>query len=177
MRAKGRRAYNVTGFVFCQPLPLDKGNFTMLGASYSTVVAQTPETIFRLVSDPMRDSFWNPNAITMKNVSGGPPRVGAQYEGSYRRFGQVKLEITRFEPPHVVSIAGLGRQGSFTYTFTVERVPDGGGSSLHEDLQFAPRGWWRVARLFISRGLDADLRILVEAARRHLELQPVSGPL
>ena len=71
MRARGRRAYNVTGFVFRQPLRLDEGNFTMLGASYSTVVAQTPETIFRLVSDPMRDSFWNPNAINMKSVFGG----------------------------------------------------------------------------------------------------------
>jgi hypothetical protein len=148
----------------------------MVSAAYSTVVAQTPETIFRLVSDPMRDRHWNPNAITMKNVSGGPPRVGAQYEGSYRRFGQVKLEITCFEPPRVVTIAGLGKQGSFTYTFTVQSVPDG-GSSLREELEFAPRGWWRVARLFMSRGLDADLKMIVEAARRHLEVQPVSGAL
>jgi Polyketide cyclase / dehydrase and lipid transport len=149
---------------FVNPSGWIKGNFTMLGASYSTVVAQPPETVFRVVSDPMRDTFWNPNAISVRNISGGSPAVGARYQGNYLRFGEAKLEIVRFEPPLVVEIAGIGKQGRFTYSFTIEQA-EGGASSLREDLRFYLRGFRRLAQPFVSRSVAANLKAIGEAAK------------
>jgi Polyketide cyclase / dehydrase and lipid transport len=175
MRPVGGRTISPASF-FVNPLPRNTGSFTMVGASYSTVVAQPPETVFRVVSDPMRDTFWNPNAISVRNVSGGSPAVGAKYQGTYRRFGEVELEILRFEPPVVVEIAGTGKQGRFTYSFTIEQA-EGGASSLREDLQFYPRGFRRLIQPFQGKSLAADLKAIGEAAKRHLELHPEAGPL
>ena len=88
----------------------------------------------------------------------------------------MELEIVRFEPPGLVEIAGVGKQGRFTCSFTIEQA-DGGASSLREELQFYLRGFRRLVQPFVGRSVAANLKAIGEAAKRHLELQPVARPL
>ena len=114
-----------------------------------------------------RRTRWNPNAITVENLSGGSARRGARYRGRYRGFGESDLEVIAYEPPRVVTIATTTRMGSGSYSFLIELA--GGRATLRQEAQFSLRGPVRLMEPLMGVMLSGRLKQLGAAVKRHLE--------
>lgn len=86
---------------------------------------------FAFVADFANSAHWDPGVAESVRLDDGPPRVGARYRLGVRMGGRVasmEYEITRFEAPHRVVLAGSGSgvravdDISFTATPTGTRI-------------------------------------------------------
>lgn len=140
----------------------------MTRATHVVRIRQTAEQVFALVGDPSRDAEWNPNAVSVSNLSGGPSRQGSCYSQTNRRFGEVALEVKRYTPPRVITIDATSKQGLFTYSFFVEG-DDGETVLLRQEAEFVAKGLMKIIAPLMWPLLNSTVKTVGGAATHYLE--------
>lgn len=147
----------------------------MITATSSITIRRPPEAVFSMVGDPERDREWNRHAVSVSKLSAGPAARGARYRGTYKGFGACELELAAYDPPHVATVAGTNKQGSFQYSYIIE--PAGDGATLRMEAQFSPRGVTRLMAPLMRAMLAGRVKELSVAVKQRLEGagQPVAS--
>lgn len=137
--------------------------------------AASPERVFAVLTDWDRHREWM--VLTRARVVRGDGRGAGSVLAAFTGVGPVgfldTMEITRWEPPHLVAVRHTGRMVRGTGSFEVRPRP-GGGSTIRWaerlDLPFGPAGrlGWVAAGPVSAFFLRLSLRRLARlcAARR-----------
>ena len=83
---------------------------------------------FAFIADFANAQRWDPGVVSSVRMDGGPVRVGARFQLGVRmgsRVAPMEYEITRFEPPHRVVLAGRGSGVRAVDDITFTATPSG----------------------------------------------------
>lgn len=114
----------------------------MIEASSEETLAASPEDVFDFLADVDNQPVWNPEVVTVTQVTPGPPAAGTRLTGEYKHVGRIDTEITDFDRPHRLVFQASGRQAEMLIDFRLAAVDGGthmqvGGSlSLKGPLRF-----------------------------------------
>ncbi|MFP3914459.1 MAG: SRPBCC family protein [Actinomycetota bacterium] len=68
----------------------------------SIVIERSPETVFRLTTDPVRVPRYSSNVVECRRLTDGPLRVGSRVRGTAKVAGRridFVYEVTELDPP------------------------------------------------------------------------------
>jgi uncharacterized protein YndB with AHSA1/START domain len=108
----------------------------MITLRREVMVRRPPEVVFDFLADPRNEERWNPNVIRIVPLSPGT------FEGTYRRGGRMRFELTEYDRPHRLVFRGGGRQ--MRLVATVEVAPADGGAIVEMRADMRPRGPFRL---------------------------------
>ena len=64
-----------------------------------TEIARTPEDVFDYLSDMGNEVRWNPDCISMEQLTDGPVGVGTRFRAKWKQGPVVFTEVTAYERP------------------------------------------------------------------------------
>jgi len=66
----------------------------------STEIARTPEDVFDYLSDIGNEVRWNPDCVSMEQLTYGPVGVGTKFRAKWKQGPVIFPEVTAYERPH-----------------------------------------------------------------------------
>lgn len=138
----------------------------------SIAIDRAPADVFAF----LRDIDQHPQkpgspVLALEKTTPGPVGVGTRYREVVQMLpfarGEIRSQITRFEPPEhlVMGFAGAGMSGSLAYQI----LSKGAGSCLIQRETAAARGLLKPLEPIIARMLAPRLQARLEAIRALLE--------
>lgn len=117
-------------------------------ATYRCTIDSTrsPEDAFDYLARFSNAREWDPSAVSAKDLTNGPVRLGSEFEVVVRTFGRelpFRYRVTEYERPERVVVRA--ERGSITSqdTMTVTALP-GGGSAVTYHAELLTSGLWRL---------------------------------
>lgn len=133
----------------------------------SIEIARTPEDVFDYLSDMGNEVRWNPDCLSMEQLTAGPVGLGTRFRAKWKQGPVIFTEVTAYERPHSWTYTNGGSIACIL-SFTLESTSSGG-------TRLTARGLWSasgLARLFfpifIREMRKAEVQT-VSHARRALE--------
>ena len=130
-------------------------------------IARTREDVFDYLSDLGNEVRWNPDCLTMEQLTDGPVGVGTRFRAKWKQGPIVFPEVTAFQRPHHWTYVN---GGSIACVLSITLEPTSSGGT-----RLTSRGMWSangLARLFfpifIRTMRKAEGRVVADA-RRALE--------
>ena len=62
-------------------------------------IARTPEDVFDYLSDMGNEVRWNPDCVSMEQLTDGPVGVGTRFRAKWKQGPVVFTEVTAYERP------------------------------------------------------------------------------
>ena len=115
----------------------------MIQASSEETLDRSPEEVFDFLADTANERAWNPDVISVEQVSPGPARRGSVRRGEYRHIGEIESTIVDFDRPRRLGFRAVGRQAELTLDFRFDAV--GAGTRMHVTGSLALKGPLRLA--------------------------------
>lgn len=127
------------------------------------VVAHPPARVFAVLRDPAMRPRWQQNTSDVRDVSPGPTTLGTTWSETTRGVGDVRLEVTGFEPDALWEEAGRAEGGRARVR--VRLHPEGEASTrveIHVELRLSGLRRMMEPALagIVSRQMPDDLRRL-----------------
>jgi len=130
-------------------------------------IARTPEDVFDYLSNLGNEVHWNPDCLSMEQLTEGPVRVGTRFRARWKQGPAIFPEVTAYERPRSWTYEN---GGSIACVMDITLVPTSSGGT-----RLTSRGTWSangLAKLFfpvfIRTMRKAEVRT-VAYARRALE--------
>jgi predicted ester cyclase/uncharacterized protein YndB with AHSA1/START domain len=114
----------------------------MVSVQREVVVPVPAAEVFDYMADASNEQAWNPNVVRIARVSNGPIGRGTIFEGTYRRGGRMRFQITTYEPPSRLVFEGGGRRSRLAAT--VRLTPNDAGTAVAMRADVQPRGPLRL---------------------------------
>ena len=147
---------------------------TKLIESLETTAGQ--EAAFRYIADWARQSEWDPNTITSKQIGEGEPGVGSRYALDVKvgpKVSPMEYRITRFEAPDRLVLIGEG-SGIWTEdAITFSETP--GGTRVVYEAEIKLSGLMGVLQPLMGRAFDGIAKGAVTGMKRELDKLPASS--
>ena len=130
-------------------------------------IARSPEDVFDYLSDMGNEVRWNPDCLSMEQLTGGPVGLGTRFRAKWKQGPVIFTEVTAFERPHSWTYTNGGAIAC-VLSFTTEPTSSGG-------TRLTARGLWSangLTRLFFPVFIRAMRKAEVQTvsnARRALE--------
>lgn len=127
-------------------------------------------TAFDFVADPVHETEWNPSAIRVDRLSGGPVAVGSEFTivgRMVRREMTIQVEVVEFDPPHRTRTRASGGPMIFHTTYVVEG--NGSGSVVRMTVDVVPGGVLRPLAPLIQAGFRRRLKRLAPRLQAAIE--------
>ena len=71
----------------------------MSTATFHAHMDRSAEELFDLLADVRNEPRWQPDVIEVTKVSDGPVGAGTEFDGRYRGFGEMRIQVTEYERP------------------------------------------------------------------------------
>jgi len=130
-------------------------------------IARTPEDVFDYLSNLGNEVRWNPDCLSMEQLTDGPVGVGTRFRAKWKQGPVIFPEVTAYERPRTWTYAN---GGSIACILRITLEPTSSGGT-----RMTSHGTWSangLARLFfpifIRTMRKAEVQI-VASARRALE--------
>ena len=130
-------------------------------------IARSPEAVFDYLADQGNEVHWNPDCVSMQQLTEGPVGVGTRFRAKWKQGPAVVSECTQFERPRTWQYEN-GGPISVVLTVTLEPSPTG-GSRMTSHGEWTPHGWFRLVFPMFIRMMRRAERGVVENARLALE--------
>ena len=128
------------------------------------------DEVFAFVRDIDKQEHGD-HVVVVQRTTGGSVGVGTEYRESIRmpfgRVGEMRIEITKLDPPQYLSIRFRGpiMHGDIAYTLT----PCDEGTRLHQLETIVYTGWAWPANLIGRRALRAKVERRLDGFKAQLE--------
>ena len=133
----------------------------------SIEIARTPEDVFDYLSDLGNEVRWNPDCLSMEQLTDGPVGVGTRFRAKWKQGPVIFPEVTEYQRPYNWTYVN---GGSIACVLRITLEPTSGGGT-----RLTSRGLWSAtgfARLFfpifIRTMQRAEVQVVADA-RRALE--------
>ena len=133
----------------------------------SVEIARAPEDVFDYLSDMGNEVRWNPDCVSVEQLTDGPVGVGTRFRAKWKQGPVVVTEVTVYERPSTWTYVN---GGSISCVLTITLEPTSGGGT-----RLTSRGLWKangLARLFFPVFIrvmrKAEVQVVANA-RRALE--------
>jgi len=130
-------------------------------------IARSPEDVFDYLSDLGNEVRWNPDCLSVEQLTDGPVGVGTKFRAKWKQGPIIFPEVTVYQRPHDWTYAN-GGSIACVLSITLEPTVSGG-------TRLTSRGLWSangLARLifpvFIRTMRKAEVHVVANA-RRALE--------
>jgi Polyketide cyclase / dehydrase and lipid transport len=148
---------------------------TKLVESLTSPVAR--DEAFAYVADWSRQSEWDPNTTSSRQLGGDRPAVGARYALEVRmgpRTASMEYRITELEAPSRIVLVGEG-SGIWTQdTIIFSEVP--GGTRVDYEAEIRLSGLLGIMQPLLGRAFDGIARGAVEGMKRELDALAGGSP-
>jgi hypothetical protein len=142
------------------------------------------ESVFAVVSDPLKDRGWCPRVIWCEQRAGSGPGVGARYEAFHnptlRRRHIRSIELQEFEAPTRMVSCQEDELASFTISYLLEPISRGTRLTQRDEIHWQiPRIALPLATLIVRRHMREqlrDLRSLVSLRPRRRAVEALARP-
>ncbi|HZL65059.1 MAG TPA: SRPBCC family protein [Thermoleophilia bacterium] len=115
-------------------------------------IARPPEDVFDFVADERNEPCFNPQMLSVEQLSPAPIGLGARFRAQVTSRGrplEMVIEYTAYERPRRLSsltrMSGMDIRGTLTF----DPVPEGTRMRWHWEL--APRGFLRLLTPLVAR--------------------------
>jgi hypothetical protein len=147
---------------------------TKLIESVETTAGQA--AAFGYIADWARQSEWDPNTMTSKQIGAGEPGVGSRYALDVkvgRRVSPMEYRITEFDAPNRLVLIGEG-SGIWTEdAITFTETPTGTRVGYEAEIKLS--GLMGLLQPLLGRAFDGIAKGAVEGMKRELDKLPVSA--
>ena len=130
-------------------------------------IARTPEDVFDYLSDLGNEVHWNPDCLSMEQLTQGPVGVGTRFKAKWKQGPVIFPEVTEYLRPRNWTYEN---GGSIACVLAITLEPTSGGGT-----RLTSRGTWSAngpAKLFfpifIRTMRKAEVQVVAHA-RRALE--------
>ncbi|MGH2756416.1 MAG: SRPBCC family protein [Actinomycetota bacterium] len=129
----------------------------MIRITESAIIHRSPEDIFDLAADPVRQLEWDPKTLrSVEKLTPGPLDRGARYRGSFKGYGTVEYDFVEYDPPRAFAHHATMKMGEMKHTFTLEPVPE--GTRLTQVGELQPNLLGRIMSPMLRSGLKKRFR-------------------
>src|SRR6476469_7977977 len=97
----------------------------MIRASSEETLDRSPQEVFDFLTDAANEPTWNPDVISVEQISPGPAGPGSVRRGVYRHIGEIESTIVDYDRPRRLGFRAVGRQAELSLDFRFDAV-DGG---------------------------------------------------
>jgi len=135
-------------------------------------IAQPPEDVFDFVADERNEPCFNPQMLSVEQLSPGPVGLGTRFRAEVTSRGrplEMIVEFTQFERPRRLSSSTRMTAMDIRGTLTFEPVPEGTRMGWHWEL--APRGFLRLLTPLVARKGRRQEEAIWAGLKRCLEEQ------
>lgn len=130
----------------------------------TTDIARSREEVFDYLSDQGNEVDWNPDCVSMEQLTDGPVGVGTRFRAKWKQGPAVHTEVTRYERPQTWTYQNGGLI-SCVLTITLEETAND-GTRMTSRGEWAPQGWFRlVFPIFIRVMRRAEKQVIANAKR------------
>lgn len=136
-------------------------------------VSRPLDEVFGLVGDFANAEVWDPGVEESRAITEGPVRVGSRYELTVVFNGRrlpMTYEVTAFDPPRRVELAGTGSTVDARDDIRFEATDEGTRILYTADLRL--KGVLRVAEPLLRSKFEQVGRRAMEGMRAALEAKP-----
>jgi uncharacterized protein YndB with AHSA1/START domain len=130
-------------------------------------IARKPEAVFDYLADQGNEVHWNPDCLSMEQLTDGPVGVGTRFRAKWKQGPAIESVCTRFERPKAWRYEN-GGPVSVVLTVTLEPTSNG-GTRMTSHGEWTPHGWFRAVFPLFIRVMRRAERGVVANARRALE--------
>ena len=144
----------------------------MIKLEYGILINQPVESVWKFMSNVENATKWDRGVLEAKQISDGPPGVGAIIQTRRQYIGQQQirtLRITEWEPNRAVKLKGSNKQMTAQIRYTFEPVGDGTRLTGSADIEII--GWFKLLTPLIVLLGDRDNREDLANVKRILEAQ------
>jgi uncharacterized protein YndB with AHSA1/START domain len=128
----------------------------MSTATLQTHMPRPPEDLFDLLADVTNEPRWQPDVIDVKKVTDGPVGEGTVFDGRYKGFGTMRIQLTEYQRPRRIRFAATGPRAEMDVIF--EFAPSGDGSEMKAEMRIDLRGAARVLTPVFGPMLRREVR-------------------
>lgn len=144
----------------------------MIEASSEETLDRPPHVVFDFIADAANEPAWNPDVITVEQVSPGPAELGSTRRGEYRHVGWIESTIVHYERPSELGFRAVGKQAEITLHFRFDPLDDG-STRMHVRGTLALKGALRFAEPALRPTVTHQYAERARAIKRALD---GSGP-
>src|SRR4029078_5612531 len=130
-------------------------------------IARSPAAVFDYLADQGNEIHWNPDCVSMTQLTDGPVGGGTRFRAKWTQGPVVETECTAFDRPRMWQYAN-GGPVSVVLTVTLEPTPVGGTRMTADGEATAHRQVRLIFPVFIRVMRRAE-RGVIASARRALE--------
>ena len=138
-------------------------------------IARPPEAVFDFVADERNEPRFNPQMLSIEQLTPGPIGLGTRFRAkvaSRGRLVKIVIEFTAFERPRRLASATRMSGMDIRGTLTFDPVPEGTRMRWHWEL--APRGLLKLLTPLIARMGRQQEEAIWAGLKRVLEEQRTS---
>jgi uncharacterized protein YndB with AHSA1/START domain len=130
-------------------------------------IARSPSAVFDYLADQGNEIHWNPDCVSMTQLTDGPVGVGTRFRAKWKQGPVVETECTAFDRPRMWQYAN-GGPVSVVLTVTLELTPVG-GTRMTAHGEWTAHGWFRLVFPVFIRVMRRAERGVIANARHALE--------
>jgi uncharacterized protein YndB with AHSA1/START domain len=140
----------------------------VIEASSEETLDRSPEEVFDFLADAANEPTWNPDVISVEQVSSGPVGVGSTRRGEYRHIGRIESTVVDYDRPRRLAFRAVGRQAELTLAFQFDDAP-GGGTRMRVRGSLSLRGPLRFAEGALRGTVSQQYAERARAIKRALD--------
>jgi uncharacterized protein YndB with AHSA1/START domain len=130
----------------------------------TSTISRSCEDVFDYLADQGNEVSWNPDCLSMEQITDGPVGVGTRFRAKWKQGPVVYTEVTRYERPRTWTYKN-GGPISCVLTVTLEETANG-ATRMTSRGEWTPYGWFRlVFPIFIRVMRGAEKRVMANAKR------------
>jgi uncharacterized protein YndB with AHSA1/START domain len=133
----------------------------------SIEIERSPESVFDYLSDMANEPSWNPDCVSVEQLTEGPVDVGTRFRAKWKQSPFVEAECTEHERPrHWRYMNG----GPISVDLAITLEPSGAdGTRMTAHGVWTPHGWFRLIFPIFARVMRRAEAQTVANAKRALE--------
>jgi uncharacterized protein YndB with AHSA1/START domain len=139
----------------------------MIEASSEETLDRPPGEVFDFLADTANEPLWNPDLISVEQVSPGPVGPGSVRRGEYRHIGAIESTVVDYDRPRRLGFHAIGRQAELTLAFRFDAVD--GGTRMHVTGTLALKGPLRLAEGALRGAVAQQYAERARAIKRALD--------
>ncbi len=114
---------------------------TVISTQWSAHFHQPPQKVFDFLLDLPRENQWNPDVIEMHEVTPAPRGKGTRFEGKYKGFGAMAIDVTEYDSPSHLAMRCTGKKMDIDIVFEFAGDNE---TDMTVNIEMNPEGFFRL---------------------------------